>query len=962
MGWFKDILDEFGRMVHKIDDFFGGAWSGLAHTAGFRYFTKKGLELRYNTMSTEEKNDPKVKAAYDAAKKDIEEGGMFAGLPEALLKGFDGLKDTIQGSMADLLKTSLQPGSPEVTKAIEGVMDTLLVSFLNIMDPEGDKISEELRKKFTDTMSPMMNLGLTFTVGTVLAELIHPTKEMGMGRISHFIFDTVGFKALMDAYIDPIRTNLVKQPTKYAINELTTPFIPRWGDFVEWFGRGHVSEEQMEEAMAKHGISKSYSWLYARMGTKPSSYFMLNAIGKEGLYDEQDFKFWLSDAGYGAFQITKETMSEYEHKYGLAPPKTTQIDFLALAYKRMSERIQWSGMVPIAKKAVREGLKDISFFKEQLGRTYRKKEVDELEVELLEGEIKEEVDKEYRRAYEKKYLAGRMEKEELEKKLKEHGLRSGRVTARVQYLMERKLGKLAVEEDEKVLSDGRIINSYKYGLKPQVWAIKELDDKGYSFEDAELMVDAVVQKREEDANKEWIRVYEQRMKYGLLELEGLVSAYIEKGKDREWAEARAAYVFEKTVGAPEVISEVAAMKIKANITKEWIRVYEQRATYEEITEDELVSAYEELGKNPEWAKTRAALIFEKIEEKERRVVETEAERLKRLEEAEAERVKRLEETEAERIQAELVKQWIKVIEQRAAYGLITPGELEREYIEAGKNLEWARTRAALIFETIEEREKQLEEAEAERVERLGLAEAEKVKRLEETETERIKAELVREWIRVIEERATYGRITKEALIIEYTGLGKDPEWAKTRAALIFEEIEERAKRLEEAEAERAKRLEEAEAERVKAEIVKEWIRVIEQRAMHGLITQSEIEKEYIESGKDPEWAKNRATYIFEKIEKKEKRLEEAEAERVKRLGLAEAERLKRLEDVEAERVKAEIVKEWIRVIEQRAIYGLLTQTELEKEYIKSGKDPEWAKNRAIYIFEKIEKKEKGKEE
>lgn len=553
MGWFKEqILDVFARVIHKVDDLLGGAWSGLAHTSGFRYFTKKGLDLRYNTMSAEEKSDPKVKAAYEAAKKDIEEGGMFAGLPEALFKGFDGLKDTIEGNMAELLKTSLKPGSPAVTEVVEGAMDTLLVGFLDIMDPKGDKISKELRKNFTDTMTPMMNLGLTFTVGTVLAELIHPTKEMGMGRISHFIYDTVGFKALMDAYIEPMRTNLVKQPTKYAINELTTPFIPRWGDYVEWFGRGHVSEEQMEAAMAKHGISKDFSWLYARMGTKPSSYFMLNAIGKEGLYDEQDFKFWLSDAGYGAFQITKANMSEYELKYELDPPKTTQIDFLALAYKRMSERIQWTGMVPLAKKAVKEGLKDVSFFKEQLGRTYRKKEVDDLEVELLEGDIREEVDKEYRRAYEKKYLAGRMEKDELAKKLEEHGLRPDRVIARVEYLVQRKLGKLAVEGDEKTLSDARIINSYRYGLKEKMWAIKELDDKGYSLADAQLMVEAVDTKVKDDIRKEWIRAYESRaLSYRITATE-LEAEMITLGKDAGWAKARAAYINERMLGKGEV--------------------------------------------------------------------------------------------------------------------------------------------------------------------------------------------------------------------------------------------------------------------------------------------------------------------------------------------------------------------------------------------------------------------------
>ena len=303
----------------------------------------------------------------------------------------------------------------------------------------------------------------------------------------------------------------------------------------------------------------------------------------------------------------------------------------------------------------------------------------------------------------------------------------------------------------------------------------------------------------------------------------------------------------------------------------------------------------------------------------------------RLEEAEAERLARLEEAEAEREKAELAKEWMRMIEQRATYGLIAQFELETEYIGLGKDAEWASTRATHIFEKIEEKERRVEEVEAEREVRLGIAEAERLKRLEEAEAEREKAELVKESLRVLEQRAAYGLVAQEDLVIGYIGLGKDAEWASTRATHIFEKIEEKKRRLEEVAAERLKRLEEAETERIKVTITKEWIRVLEQRATYGLIAQTELEKEYITLGKDPGWAKNRAIYIFEKIEEK----------------------LKGLEEAEKEKIKANITKEWIRIIELRATYGLITQTELEQGYVELGKDPEWAKTRVIYIFEKV---------
>lgn len=479
-------------------------------------------------------------------------GGAFSMLANDLVKGFGKLAPEMELDFEKKTKETIVKGSPGITDVFKDKIGFLFDAIFDGVDPEGKKIPEDMRKNIKDTMMPMLGMGVTFGVGTALAELIHPTKEMGWGRISHFLYDTVGFKAFMDAYIDPIRMNLILQPTKYSINELTTPFIPRWADVMEWYGRGHVDEAEMVALRKKHGIEDGWDYRYQRMGTKPSSYFMLNAIGKEGFWDPDDFLFWLSDAGYGAFQITEDMLTPYEKEYNLKPPSTTQLHFLLDAYKHMNIRMAIGDVRAMRKTLFTEGWITREEFEKDLVKAKILPEdmIDPLDaIEQLQA-TKDK--KELAKAYERKYLYGRIEKDKLEKKLIELGYREGWVTAHVQYLFTRKEGKLAVDDKEKVLSDGKIINAYKYGQKDKGWCMKELDDKGYSTEDAVLLTEAIDQGIKNDAVDEWIRAHESRTLYGRMTINELKGKYVELGKTADWAEARAAYMEERLMGKEEV--------------------------------------------------------------------------------------------------------------------------------------------------------------------------------------------------------------------------------------------------------------------------------------------------------------------------------------------------------------------------------------------------------------------------
>ncbi len=475
-------------------------------------------------------------------------GSAFGTLAGDLFRGFQKISPAMEEAMETSVKDSIVKGSPGITDAFKDKIDLLVDVIFNAADPDGKKIPEEMRKRIRNGVVPILGVGTTFTVGTALAELIHPTKEMGWGRVSHMLYEVVGMKAMANAYIDPLRLNLIKQPMKYAINELTTPFIPPWKDFVEWYGRGHIDEDEMTTAMRMHGVKTEWQYRYQRMGSKPSSYFMLNAIGKEGFWDPDDFRFWLSDAGYGAFQITDELLTPYEVKYGLKPPSTTQIEFLLMAYNNMNIRSAIGDRRAMAKTLFAAGSISREDFEKALVKGKISKADMKEPLDLLEDLEALKYRKEYQRAYEKKYRLGRLTKAELETKLKEIGLKAEYIKARVEYLFVVKEGKLDAEEEGKVLSTGQIISAYRYGQKAKTWAVKGVDDMGYTTEDATLLVESVDIKLKNDTTKEWQRAYESRTLAYRMTSEELKDKLIELGKDGEWAEARAAYIEERRLG------------------------------------------------------------------------------------------------------------------------------------------------------------------------------------------------------------------------------------------------------------------------------------------------------------------------------------------------------------------------------------------------------------------------------
>lgn len=522
------------------------------------------LKVAYTAIPLPIRILPELVAVYNAHAAELEAQGMltpgdlalgiFKPLPDALMSGFAGIKDTALTFITDVLNKPLAPHSPGLADAFNPAVETLMKWFFTAVEYGGVKVDEKLKSEIVDKIKPLFTLMITFEVGSWLAEWIQPMKNTGMRHIAHALYDTVGFKELSRAYTDPIRLNLVEQPIKYAMNELTTPFLPTQGEITGLARKYEITKAQFHEAMSKQGIGKEWrDALYSGFWADPRLFEILRLMEVElpPATPHEDAVTWLTHANMEKYIGPNWWLAM---KFGKAGYDQIDIPVLIKVVRARNLMKELGDIRTLNRNIYKDGGYTRGQYEEQLAkRGISKEEAKEL-IDAIDKELAEEQNKVYRAAYEKKYLYGRITVDELKAALEKYGLKEKRIEARTQYLLTLKEGKLTVAEEEvKDLTRAEILKAYRVGEKEKGWALKRIDDQGYTTEDAVTLVNTEEKGLIEDVNAEWIRAYEQRTLNLRMKPAELEKEYIKLGKDAEWAKARAAYFEERVTGKEKVV-------------------------------------------------------------------------------------------------------------------------------------------------------------------------------------------------------------------------------------------------------------------------------------------------------------------------------------------------------------------------------------------------------------------------
>ncbi|MFA5379079.1 MAG: hypothetical protein WC455_25210 [Dehalococcoidia bacterium] len=492
------------------------------------------------------------------ARVDLQEGrGPFASVPKALFEGFADLIEPMESMAAEMLRRDLQPGSPESKHAFDEILDTMLDTFLTCFRLEGKSVPRDVAEAFKTSITPLLSLGLTLEVATTLAEHIHPSKEVGWKYVSHFLHDTVGFKALTESYVWPIRKAMIEHPTEKSMNRLFQPYLPTQGELTGLARKYEITEDQYRDAMRGYGVREEYiNALLTGFWADPRlrEILLLAQVERPDAEAPDAARQWLTRAG-----LSQYIGPDWWFALKFAKAGYDRIDIpVLIKVVRSQFLIKELGDLRTMRRAqYKSGQLSRAGYEEFLrGRGLREEELAP-QLDAIEAERVKDQNDETQKLYELQYKNGRITADALKSALIGLGLAEERVTSRVEYLTTQKLGKLREDIDSRVPTRSDLEQTYKRGAMTKEALIKRLDDMGYTMPDAQLIADNAENDLIVDVAQEWQRAYEYRTRYGRMTAAELKTAIAGLGKSDAYAEARAAYIAEVTAGKTGEVGEVS---------------------------------------------------------------------------------------------------------------------------------------------------------------------------------------------------------------------------------------------------------------------------------------------------------------------------------------------------------------------------------------------------------------------
>lgn len=486
------------------------------------------------------------------------ENGIFGQLPKAMFDGFSALIEPMEAMAADMLRKNLVPGSPESKHAFDEILDALMDGFLTSFRLQGKAVPRDVADALKTAIIPMLSLGLTLEVATTLAEHIHPAKETGWKAVSHFLHDTVGFKALSESYIWPIRKIMIEEPTIKSMNRIFQPYYPTQGELTGLARKYEITEEEYRDAMRGFGVREEYiNALLTGFWADPRlrEILLLAQVERPDPEPPQAAIDWLTHAG-----LEEYLGPDWWFALKFAKAGYDRIDIpVLIKVVRSQFLIKELGDLRVMRRAqYKSGQLSRAGYEEFLrGRGLREEELAP-QLDAIEAERLKDQNDETQKLYELQYKNGRIDEAALKAALIGLGLAEERVTSRVEYLTTQKLGKLREDIDSRVPTRADFEQAYKRGATTKEALIDRLDKMGYTIADAQLIADNAENDLIADVAAEWQRAYEYRTRYGRMTAAELVTAIAGLGKSEAYASARAAYIAEVAAGKTGEVEEVSS--------------------------------------------------------------------------------------------------------------------------------------------------------------------------------------------------------------------------------------------------------------------------------------------------------------------------------------------------------------------------------------------------------------------
>ena len=470
-GWWDSLVSAFNDMKNSVSTWWetlGDKLSGALESAFgvlkdigrwiWDNVLKPPAEAVYNFFSSAWENAKELWDDFITFIKSIPEK-----VSNAISAGWESLKDFAHWVWDDVLVPAGQGLKESITTLMQQIGNSLheaFSAFVNTILSLGKM--NPLKAK--DNMGMIMKLALSAALGlgtaTVLGELLHPLKEVGLGNVAAMIYKATNYDIITGAVVGALATAAFSQPLKYAFNAHFQPYLPAWRDVMELRSRRKIDDKTFEEMMHYHGYPDELKKYFDELANTKLSYFALNAIAKLGYYDEKIFKQELLRAGYS----------------------DEAINLLMMMYQQTSLEAAKGAYSSVAIARFREGITTVKGLEHELKMLgYPERQITQFktgaqlyyDLDIVEDKIS---------SIRSAYRRGKITLEQMKAELSKLNLRSDYIKeiAEAEYLRQGADNVMTESEDVRSYGKSTVIKRYKEGLITDSEFENELKILGYS--------------------------------------------------------------------------------------------------------------------------------------------------------------------------------------------------------------------------------------------------------------------------------------------------------------------------------------------------------------------------------------------------------------------------------------------------------------------------------------------------
>jgi len=126
-------------------------------------------------------------------------------------------------------------------------------------------VIDEVPNKTTNLLKRIGISAAGLVAMTLGGELLHPLKQLGLGRVAAMLWNFTRYDTIMDAYVRPISQGTIGIPMRWYINDYLRPWRPATGDLLQLRKRNFIDDASFRQGMAWQGYPDDWIEAFARL-------------------------------------------------------------------------------------------------------------------------------------------------------------------------------------------------------------------------------------------------------------------------------------------------------------------------------------------------------------------------------------------------------------------------------------------------------------------------------------------------------------------------------------------------------------------------------------------------------------------------------------------------------------------------------------------------------------------------